>query len=412
MRSRHVLFVVIGGSGHVHPTLGVVSELAARGYEISYVTSADYSDVLADAGARPIPYKSIFEEDVDLPEIAEHEDAEELTVTAFINENIAMLRAAESALDGDPPDLVVYDIFPFIAGRLLAAGWRRPAVCLHGGFASNEHYSVWEALSAVHGHRTMVETESYQRKMSELLPAYHIDRSATEFWNTIEDLNVVFLPRSFQIEGDTFDERFVFVGPSFSERRLQEGWRPPAENRDVLLVSLGSTFNGHPEFFRGCAQAFAGTSWHVVMATGDRIDPEALEPLPPNVEVHQYVPFMEVLRHAKAFIMQGTTGATMEAVHWGCPMLFHTEFAAEARPFADRSVQLGLGHVLRPEQIGDGTLVSAVESLVDDDAVRRRLSRMREDALGAGGAARAADAIDSYARRAESGAGGVFGAVR
>jgi hypothetical protein len=28
------------------------------------------------------------------------------------------------------------------------------------------------------------------------------------------DLNIVFLPRAFQPAGETFDERFVFVGPS------------------------------------------------------------------------------------------------------------------------------------------------------------------------------------------------------
>lgn len=412
MRSRHILFAVTGGSGHLRPSLGVVSELAARGYEISYVTSGDYFDVLAEAGARQIRHRSIFEDGVDLPEIVEQADAEELTATAFIEENLAMLRGAESALDDNPPDLVVYDIFPIIAGRLMAARWQRPAVCINGGFASNEHYSVWEALSAAHGHRPIVETESYRRKMSELLPKYHIDRTPTEFWNDIEDLNVVFLPRSFQIAADTFDERFVFAGPAFSEQRLRPGWRPPDDKRDVLLVSLGSTFNGHPEFFRGCAQAFAGTSWHVVMATGDRLDPKALEPLPPNVEAHRFIPFMEVLRHARAFIMQGTMGATMEAVYWGCPMLFYTEYAAEARPFADRSAELGLGHVLRPEQVGGASLVSAVESLVDDDVVRQRISQMRADALDAGGAARAAEAIDSYARRVGAGSDGAFGAVR
>ncbi|MES9603755.1 macrolide family glycosyltransferase [Actinomadura sp. NPDC000929] len=412
MRPHHILFAVTGGSGHIRPTYGVLDELSARGHRLSFVTSGDYAEDLAEVGARQIRHRSIFEDGVDLPEIVEQEDAEALTVSAFVNENLAMLRAAESALDDDPPDLVVYDIFPLIAGRLLAARWQRPAVCINGGFASNEHYSVWEALSAVHGHRPIVETETFQRMMSELLPEYRIDRSPTEFWNAIEDLNVIFLPRSFQVKSDTFDDRFVFVGPSFSQGRLRPGWRPPREDANVLLVSLGSTFNGHPEFFRSCAQAFAGTPWHVVLVTGDGTDPKALEPLPPNVEVHQYISFMEVLRHAKAFILQGTLGATMEAVHWGCPMLFFTEYAVEARPFAERSVELGLGHVLRPEQVDGGGLVPAVEKLVADDGVRRRIARMRAEARDAGGAARAAEAIDSYARRAGTRSGGAFGAVR
>ena len=133
--------------------------------------------------------------------------------------------------------------------------------------------------------------------------------------------------------------------------------------------------------------------------------------MPPNVEAHQYISFMEVLRHAKAFILQGTLGATMEAVHWGCPMLFFTETAVEARPFAERSVELGLGHVLR-RRAGRGRGLAAVENLVADDAVRRRISRMRAEARDAGGAARAAEAIDSYARRVVSRSGGASGAVR
>lgn len=93
------------------------------------------------------------------------------------------------------------------------------------------------------------------------------------------------------------------------------------------------------------AEAFAGLDWHLVMAIGDRTDPAALGPLPPNAEVHRWVPQRAVLSHASLVIHHGGMATTMESLHHGVPSLVVPrlpEQAANARRLRD----LGLGVAL------------------------------------------------------------------
>jgi dTDP-L-oleandrosyltransferase len=394
---QHILFVVIGGTGHVLPALGVAAALTARGHRVTYLTTGEFAGAVTAVGARFAPYRSVFE-DIALPDVVAHEDAETYSRMLFLDENLAMLRAAEEQLDDDPPDLVAYDIFPLIAGRLLAARWQRPAVCLSGAFTSNEHYNIWQQMTEAQGHRPWAENETFRTAVEKLLTEYGVEQSVADLFQEPEAYTIAFYPRSWQIRGETFDERFHYVGPSFAPQRLESAWRPPVDDRPVLLVSLGSSFNDHPEFFRACARSFAGTRWHVVMAIGSS-RPEDLGDLPDNVEIHPWISFMEVLPHTDVFLTQGTVGATMEGMYWGVPLVIFTEFAAEAKPTAGRALELGLGRELTRAEVEAGDLPAVVEQVLADPDLRERVGRMRDDARQAGGAAAAADGIEAYLRR-------------
>lgn len=398
MSPRHILVVNVQGHGHVYPSLGVVGELARRGHRISYMTGPAFAEEVTAAGATAVPYKSEFD-DFHVPDVVDQEDAETQLHLVYVRENVAILRAAEEALRDDPPDLVAYDVMPFLAGRLLAKRWNCPAVRLNGGFAENEHYSMFEALWASHGHRHPADVEVVHEVLVDLLAEYGIDTPVKQFWREIEDLNIIHLPRSYQIAPETFDERFVFVGPNFTGRLEDAHWQPPRPEAPVLLVSLGTLFNEHPEFFKTCANAFADTPWHVVLAIGRYLSPEALGPLPPNVEAHAWVPFHAVLEHAAVCLIQGTTGATMEAMDMGVPLVVMPHFATEAAPFAHRTVELGLGYELPADQIDPVGVRAIVERLAADTAVKQRVLRMQRDIRESGGSTRGADEIEAYMKR-------------
>src|SRR5262249_10273098 len=130
------------------------------------------------------------------------------------------------------------------------------------------------------------------------------------------DRNIVFMPRAFHPFGDTFDERFLFVGPSIKERPAAGDF--PLEELDrgtgpILFISLGTVFNNWPEFFDMCFEAFAGTPWRVVLSTGERVDAEVLARAPSNFLARRHVPQLEVLKRAKAFVTHGGMNSTMEA---------------------------------------------------------------------------------------------------
>ncbi|MGW3960887.1 macrolide family glycosyltransferase [Amycolatopsis sp. NPDC005003] len=400
-RPQHIAFVNVAGHGHVYPSLAVVAELTARGHRVSYVTTEEFTGAVEKAGARALRYGSEIA-DSDVPAIIEGADAETRMHLLYLAENLALLEAAEDQLGDDPPDLVVYDVFPFIAGRLLAARWRRPAVRLYPILAANEHYSIFDAIWETAGYRHPAELDDFRAKMTEVLAMYGIRQPIRRFWDAIEDFNVVFVPRAFQVAADTFDDRFAFVGPSFTRDRLAERWDPPAGGAPVALVSLGTTHNRRSEFFRECAAAFAGTPWHVVMSVGRELDPASLGPLPPNVEVHQWISHLAVLEHARVCVTHGATGTLMEALYHGCPLIV-APHSAEAEPTARRVPELGLGYALEPGEVTAESVAALVRKLDGDDATRARVRAMRAEIREAGGGARAADEITAYLERVSAG---------
>lgn len=394
MRRFHLLCVVVGGSGHILPTLGVVHELVRLGHRVTVVTTSQYQDAVTATGARFAPYASVFET-FHVPDAMTAEDTEQLLNDVYLADNVAILRAAEQVAAHDQPDAVIYDLFHFIAGKLLATKLNRPGVRING-VASNEHYSIWEDMRQALGQKLPEEFEKTRRELTALLSEYEIDRSIRQFWDEIDDLHVAFVPRSYQVAAETFDGRFVFTGPCYTPQRLEPQWRPPAGDPPVLLISLGSTWNEHPEFFQTCAHAFEDTPWHVVLTIGEFLDPNTLGRLPANVEVHSFISFVDVLRHASVFITQGTVGAAMDSLYRGCPMLVFSHFAPEAEPFARRTIELGLAHRLSPDQITTAGLRKAVSDVAADEDLRHRIDEVRQEIHRSGGAARAASAIVNH----------------
>ncbi|WP_018585765.1 macrolide family glycosyltransferase [Salinispora arenicola] len=393
----HLLFVNVASHGLVLPTLAVVTELVRRGHRVSYVTAGGFAVPVAAAGATVVPYASEII-DADAAEVFGANDLGVRPHLMYLRENMSVLRATAAALDDDVPDLVLYDDFPFIAGQLLAARWDRPAGRLSAAFASNEHYSFSQDMIGLAGTIDPLDLPAFRDNLAALLAEHGLTRSVVACWQHVEQFNLVFVPKAFQIAGESFDERFEFVGPCFGQRRYLGQWTPPTDDRPVVLVSLGTTFNDRPGFFRDCARAFADQPWHVVMTLGDQVDPAQLGELPPNVEAHPWVPHVEVLERASVCVTHGGMGTLMEALHWGRPLVVVPQ-SFDVQPMARRVDQLGLG-VLLPGAKADGQeLLAAVERVAGDPALAQRVAAMREQVRRAGGAVRAAGAIEAYLSR-------------
>lgn len=184
--------------------------------------------------------------------------------------------------------------------------------------------------------------------------------------------------REFQTKGETFGDDYLFAGPCLRAVDFAGAWEPPPGDPPVLLVSLGTSANRHPGFFRHCAEAFTGTPWHIVMTLGRDADPAELGTLPPNVEVRSWLPHLTVLGHAAAFVCQGGTGSLMEAFHQGVPVVVVPQ-QQDQWATARQVVDLGLGRSISPGDLDAETLRTAVEAIADDAGMRHRvreLSRM------------------------------------
>ncbi|EST37934.1 hypothetical protein N566_10195 [Streptomycetaceae bacterium MP113-05] len=392
---RHLAFLPYPAYGHTMPVLPVLAELVARGHRVTCFATEEFEERVRATGATVHRYEPPLSSDPP-PETIDADECARAPLK-LLESSTAVMPSVEAAFADGPPDAVVYDTTLWLTGRLLAARWGRPSVQLSPTFISNEHFNLSEQNQEFAGeidpaHPALAR---FAERLTELVTGSGLpEQKQAELFYGHEEFTVAFLPKEFQFEGGTFDERHAFVGPTVGDRRETQTWEPPAGDRPVLLISLGTTIHGRPDFFRDCARAFADAPWHVVMALGSRVDPDELGALPPNVEAHPWVPLDAVLRHTAVFLCQAGMGSLMESLHAGVPTVV-VPHHPEQQINGKRLAQLGLGEVVRPEDASVANLRAAVARVAADEDMQRRVREMQRHVREAGGAARAADVIEN-----------------
>jgi MGT family glycosyltransferase len=390
----HLAFLPYPAFGHVVPALPVVAELIARGHRVTCFSTEEFAGRVRATGAELRLYDPPLSSDPP-PDVIDADECARAPLK-LLSASEAVLPAIEEVFASDRPDAIAYDTTLWLTGRLLAARWGRPGIQLSPTFISNEHFNLSErheefAGRVDRGHPAIVE---FGRRLTALVSDLPPAQQAGLF-DGHSEFTIAFVPREFQFEGGTFGPQHVFVGPTTTPEADQ--WQPPADGRPVLLVSLGTTVNNRPDFFRSCVDAFASLPWHTVIALGKRVPVSALGPLPPNVEARPWVPMPAVLAHASAFVCQAGMGSILEALRAGVPMVV-VPHHPEQHVNAARLTELGLATVVDRGDASAGVLRAAATRVVEDAGMRSRVERMSVHVRAAGGAARAADAIESRLR--------------
>ncbi|MCK9901919.1 hypothetical protein CC117_24055 [Parafrankia colletiae] len=398
----HILVLDIPSNGHVLPKVGLVDELVRRGHRVSYVVADRLADRVHRFGAEVIGYRSADP----LASLAEDDPA--AATSAFFRENLDILRAAREHFGDDRPDAVAYDEAAFQAGRILSRLWDVPPILLSVSVVSNAHYSYFDHIERlVPGHRLQDPVE----EITAALAGFGLADQVEDFlWTRrqVGEFTIVFVPPRFQPAYETFDpDQVVFVGPSVEKRDFLGAWDPGRAARadgtrpPVVLVSLGSVRNNDPGFFRTVVEAFVGQPWHVVASVGDSLPTaefDQLTGLAPNVEIHRWVSNIGVLEHARAFVTHGGNGSLLEALHTATPVLVVPP-APDFLPYCDTVRELGVGTVVAPAELTGERVLAEVAALVGDEKVQHRLRDLQEHTRAAGGAPRAADAVEAYLGR-------------
>ncbi|WP_017575202.1 macrolide family glycosyltransferase [Nocardiopsis kunsanensis] len=390
----HIAFTCLPASGHINPTLAVVAELVARGHRVTYATSEDYAARVREAGATAVVCPSSLDLARDVAPFGEPDryttDALVRVLRTMLAEAVATLPAIARAFSVDRPDVLVYDHPSSWAGRIVADTLEIPAIGSRPTMAENAHWSM-AAHTDFRRDPALTEVFTAVQRLLTRVGA----RINSESFLLPEDLPcLVYLPRAFQNAGDTFDPDVHFVGPCLRERPFLGTWSSPSDDRPLLLVSLGTVYNGRPDFFRTCVAAFAPLPWNVVFTLGDGVDFDALRPLPEHVQVYRFLPHLDVLRTADAFLNHGGTGTVMEGLANGVPVIAVPRMA-EHRVTAERLAELGAGTWIAPEEVTSESLRRAVTTATEDSTIRERAGDMRRLIREAGGAPAAADAIEA-----------------
>ncbi|MCY9159901.1 UDP-glucosyltransferase [Bacillus atrophaeus] len=388
MKQHHITIINIPAYGHVNPTLALVEKLCEKGHRVTYATTEEFAPAVQQAGARPLLYETTIS--VDPQQIKELMEKNE-TPLMFLKESLGILPQLEELYKDDQPDLIVYD-FIALAGKLLADKLQVPAVRLCSSYAQNESFQMGteEMLKQV----KEAEAEFQAFLEQENLPAVSFEQLAIP-----EAFNIVFMPRSFQIKNETFDDRFCFIGPSLGKRSEQERLLLKEKgDHPLMLISLGTAFNAWPEFYQMCMEAFGGAEWHVIMSVGKSIEPDSLGDIPDNFTVRQRVPQLDVLTEADVFISHGGMNSTMEAMNEGVPLVVIPQMH-EQELTAQRVEELGLGIYLPKEEVSVPRLQQAIGNIFSDKEIHSRVKDMQKDVKEAGGAEQGAAEIEAFMKK-------------
>ncbi|MEC1626046.1 macrolide family glycosyltransferase [Bacillus mojavensis] len=387
MKKHHISIINIPAYGHVNPTLALVEKLCEKGHRVTYATTEEFAASVQQAGAEALIYHTSL--NIDPKQIREMIEKNE-TPISLLKESLSILPQLEDLYQNDRPDLIIYD-FIALAGKLFADKLHIPVIKLCSSYAQNESFQLGSEDMLLKMKEAEAEFKAYLEQ--EQLPAVSFEQLAVP-----EALNIVFMPKSFQIQHETFDDRFCFVGPSLGKRTEQESLEIEKGDGPLMLISLGTAFNAWPEFYKMCIEAFRNSSWQVIMSVGKTIDPESLDEIPANFTIRQSVPQLEVLAKADLFISHGGMNSTMEAMNAGVPLVVIPQMY-EQELTAKRVDELGLGVYLPKEEVTVSRLQEAVQAVSGDQEVLSRVKNMQKDVKEAGGAERAAAEIEAFIKK-------------
>ncbi|WSV99928.1 macrolide-inactivating glycosyltransferase [Streptomyces sp. NBC_01006] len=393
-KPAHIAMFSIAAHGHVNPSIEVIRELVARGHRVSYAIPASFAEKIAETGATPVIWNSTLPTD-DEPEAWGTELID--NIEPFLNDAIQALPQLVAAFEGDEPDLVLHDITSYPA-RVLAHRWGVPAVSLSPNLVAWAGYEeeVGEPMAA--GLRASERGRAYYARFRAWLDENGIEEDSDSFAGRPRR-SIVLIPRVLQPHADRVDESVhTFVGACQGDRSAAQGtWERPAAaaGKKVLLVSLGSTFTKQPAFYRACIEAFGDLpDWHVVLQIGKFTDEAELGQVPANVEVHRWVPQLDILRRADAFITHAGAGGSQEGLATGTPMVAVPQ-AVDQFGNADMLQGLGVARHVPMEEADARTLRETVRALVEDPEVAARAEAIRAAMATEGGTRAAADLIEA-----------------
>jgi MGT family glycosyltransferase len=194
-------------------------------------------------------------------------------------------------------------------------------------------------------------------------------------------------------------QRMQPLGPTWhnleaSVRTTDAAWLPPeqlaAGNGPLVYLSLGSLASGDLELMRGLVGSLAGLPYRVIVSKGPQH--EELE-LADNMVGEEFLPQTSILPQVDIVITHGGNNTVTESLYFGKPMVVLPVFW-DQYDNAQRMHETGFGIRLDTYSHDPSELPLAIDALVADEDLRRRLNAVSSRLQGAPGTVRAADLIE------------------
>jgi MGT family glycosyltransferase len=218
-----------------------------------------------------------------------------------------------------------------------------------------------------------------------------------EFIHTSDVLNLYLYPE----EVDYLDRRplpYTWHRLDSSVRNTDEPFELPDRLRDgagsLIYLSLGSLASADVALMTRLVEVLAGTPHRYIVSKG----PEHTKfELAPNMWGAPTVPQTNVLPLVDVVITHGGNNTTTECFHFGKPMIVLPVFW-DQYDNAQRVEETGFGRRLPTYEFDDDELRGAIDALLGDDRLRRRMAELASAIQRRRGTVRAADLIEQVGR--------------
>ncbi|MCX6108824.1 MAG: glycosyltransferase [Proteobacteria bacterium] len=398
-----IALINIGMHGHVNPTLGFVKELTRRGHLVDFYSTPEFAEQIIRTGAHFVAYPSTIGHSSAEHAVAQADAAQRgvppppalSTTVRVLTEFATTLPVLMQELTARPPDLIIYD-FVSMATMAVAKQLGIKTIKFFTTYASNEHYDLIRESFGKYDFPSPEEIARAQAMVDGVCAQAGCGSlSLLDAFTAVAADNLVFMPRGFQPHGETFDERFHFVGPCVRSVDPTEAidLLPPGDG-PVLVISLGSLYHEWTQFYLDCIRAFSGSKWRVVMSIGAKLDPASLGQIPANFTIRAHIPQVALLEVADLFISHGGMNSTMEALANGVPMVVIPQIE-EQEITARRVDTMALGAYLPRTGFTSELIAQAVEDVAASAVIKANVLGMQAQVIAAGGSKSAADLIEA-----------------
>jgi MGT family glycosyltransferase len=384
--------------GHIAPALGVISELVARGESVVFYGTGRSRQKIEKTGAQFRFYGHGHDEFSPTPPT----DGLLTDMSRLLALTERLLPKLLADLRAATPGYLLIDT-KSLWGRLVGQILKIPAITLSVVFAIQaESIGVPDLARFLYngasGEKLLRGLQEFSRYAA---ASQQIDRrygtvgpGIIEYLGNPQPLNIIFTSREFQLQGNAFDDRYQFVGPSIPPERDGAGgfpmdWLKP--DVPLIYIALGTTFNRAPEFYRKCLLAFADMPVQVVLSTGLG-GVEDLGRAPANFQIREFVPQVPLLRQARVFVTHGGMNSANEALYCGVPMVVIPQ-AGDQHLVASRIAELGAGVTIPPNAVSVAGLREAVTTVLACSDFRQRANELAVSMKEAGGYQRAASLV-------------------
>ncbi len=400
-KMARVLVVITPAEGHVNPTLGLIKQLTDNGEEVVYVCTEEYRTRIEQTGAElrtyPFPEDAFSHDPVLKP--AEYKHPYQFVYMMVGGIIRKMIPEVLRVTANEKFDYLIFDSLMGWGGTILAEKLGIPAVCSIASFAFVEPLGTDQGLDEK---RADVK-ELYEATMKltrQLADEFQVRAPAMdEIAKHAGQLKLVYTSRYFQPQAEKLDDSFIFVGPSIVPRQDAPFFpfeQLRARYRQTVYIAMGTILNKDLDFYKLCFDAFQDLPVQFVLSSGKNTNMEPLmDRIPDNFIVKPYVPQLDMLQHADAFITHAGMNSTSEALYYNVPLVM-IPLTSDQPLVAKRVQELGAGITLDKNNLSPAALRAALAEVLGNPAYKQQAHVIGESLRQAGGYKRAADAITNY----------------